>query len=83
LNYVVREAPYFEAHLIDEDVTIDFRTILSSGERAVVIATTPLTDNEQWVSMQAGSLWCFEDGNIIHFTDTVPSKVNSVTGNCG
>jgi len=82
LNYLVRQAPFAEAHLIDEDVTMDFSTVMSSGERAVVIATTPLTD-EDWIPMRAGSLWCFEDGKVIANAATIASKDNPLTGNCG
>ncbi len=85
LNYLVRQAPFARAHLKDEDISMDFAAVLSPDHRTVVIATTPLTDNEQWIRIPAGSLWCFENGEIISRADTVAGTNHPLTGNsaCG
>ncbi|KAF0191515.1 MAG: glutamine amidotransferase [Gammaproteobacteria bacterium] len=62
LYYVVRQAPFSTAHLIDQDVTVDFREVTSPDDRVAVIATKPLTDNEAWTTMTAGQLLVFENG---------------------
>lgn len=62
LAYIVRQAPFAQAHLRDQDVTVDFSEVTTPEDRVAVIATIPLTDNEAWTVMPAGSLWCFEDG---------------------
>jgi predicted glutamine amidotransferase len=62
LNYIVRQAPFAAAHLIDEDMTVDFRELTSPSDRVAVIATTPLTDNEVWTQIQPGELLVFQDG---------------------
>ena len=62
LSYVVREAPFGSAHLVDEDVSVDFRQWTTPEDRVAVIATTPLTDDEQWVRLPKGVLALFVDG---------------------
>ncbi|MNR11007.1 hypothetical protein D3C85_1272860 [compost metagenome] len=62
LHYIVRQAPFPAAHLVDEDVTVDFATVTTPDDRVAVIATIPLTDNEQWTAMQAGEMILFRDG---------------------
>ncbi|QLE55783.1 class II glutamine amidotransferase [Nostoc sp. TCL26-01] len=62
LNYIVRQAPFAAAHLIDQDMTVDFRELTTPRDRVAVIATTPLTDNEVWTPIQPGELLVFQDG---------------------
>ncbi|OCQ88919.1 class II glutamine amidotransferase [Nostoc sp. MBR 210] len=62
LSYIVRQAPFAAAHLIDQDMTVDFRELTSPRDRVAVIATTPLTDNEVWTTIQPGELLVFQDG---------------------
>ena len=62
LAFVVRKAPFAVAHLIDEDVTVDFGQLTTPTDQVAVIATEPLTDNEAWVTMQPGQLIAFVDG---------------------
>ncbi len=80
LNYLVRCAPFAEAHLKDEDITIDFSQVTSPEDRVAIIATQPLTDNEAWVAMPPGTLWLFHQGEVIDSEDTVPSPVTSLGG---
>lgn len=62
LCYIVRQAPFAAAHLIDEDVSVDFQELTTPSDRVAVIATTPLTDNEVWIPIQPGELLVFYDG---------------------
>lgn len=62
LCYIVRQAPFAAAHLIDEDITVDFRELTTPSDRVAVIATTPLTDNETWTPILPGELLAFQDG---------------------
>ena len=41
-------APFARAHLVDEDLAVDFSEVTTPNDRVAVIATMPLTDNEQW-----------------------------------
>lgn len=67
LSYVVRQAPFAAAHLIDQDVTVDFRELTRQSDRVAVIATIPLTDNEVWTPIQPGELLVFQDGLPLKF----------------
>ncbi|MEM7726407.1 MAG: class II glutamine amidotransferase [Cyanobacteria bacterium P01_A01_bin.45] len=69
LSYIVRQAPFAAAHLIDEEVTVDFNELTKPSDRVAVIATTPLTDNETWTTIHPGELLLFQDGLPFEFTD--------------
>lgn len=72
LSYIVRQAPFAEAHLNDQDVTVDFSALTTPEDRVAVIATQPLTDNELWQTMQPGTLWWFEEGQPVQTLATLP-----------
>lgn len=71
LAYIVRQAPFATAHLCDEDVTVDFNQVTTPNDRVAVIASIPLTDNEQWTTLPAGSLWLFDQGDAVKQVETV------------
>ncbi len=80
LTYVIRRAPFTTAHLKDEDVTVDFSEITTPNDRVAVIATQPLTDNENWTTMPPGSLWLFDQGEVVTHLPTRPSPAKSPAG---
>jgi glutamine amidotransferase len=65
LCYILRHAPFAQAHLIDDDVTVDFTALTTPQDKVAVIATTPLTDNESWTRMQPRSLFAFQHGEPV------------------
>ena len=65
LSYIVRQAPFGHAHLVDQDVTVDFELLTRKDDRVAVIATAPLTDNERWTTMAAGQLLMFYEGQPV------------------
>ena len=62
LHYIIRESPFNKAHLVDEDVIVDFSEVTTPNDRVTIIATEPLTDNEQWTQFKSGELILFKDG---------------------
>ena len=78
LSYIVRHAPFKTAHLKDGDVMVDFSEVTTPNDRVAVIATQPLTDDEQWITMTSGSLWLFHDGVVVNQRATLPSPVKSL-----
>jgi predicted glutamine amidotransferase len=48
LHYVQREAPFEIVTLEDEQYSINLNEIKDADEKAVIIATEPLTENEDW-----------------------------------
>jgi len=81
LSYLVRRAPFNVAHLNDEDMSVDFSEVTTPNDRVAIIATLPLTDNENWISMPPGSLWLFHDGEALAHRMTHPSPVKTLAGN--
>lgn len=81
LAYIVRKAPFAQAHLKDEDVTVDFSDVTAPDDRVAVIATVPLTDNEEWLTMPPGTLWLFEGGEVALRAGTIAGPVKPVS--CG
>lgn len=71
LSYIIRRAPFANAHLKDEDISVDFSALTTPADQVAVIATQPLTDNEQWTTMPAGSLWLFVNGEPLRNVATV------------
>jgi len=65
LCYILRHAPFAQAHLIDDDVTVDFNALTTPNDKVAVIATTPLTDNEAWTQMQPRQLAVFHHGSPV------------------
>jgi glutamine amidotransferase len=82
LSYLIRQAPFSKAHLIDADVTVDPGASANPAMRTVVVATSPLTDNEGWIQMPAGSLWCFGEGALLSRSETVPGQGAGSDGIC-
>ena len=80
LSYIARRAPFNRAHLKDEDVMVDFTEVTAPDDRAAIIATLPLTDNEPWVTMPPGSLWMFHDGEAVAHLATKPSPIKTLSG---
>lgn len=65
LCYIPRRAPFAHAHLIDDDVSVDFSALTTPDDKVAVIATTPLTDNEKWIEMRPGELLAFRHGSPV------------------
>lgn len=62
LHYIIRRAPFNTAHLVDDDVSVDFATVTTPRDQVAMIATQPLTDNERWTPLSPGELILFRDG---------------------
>ncbi len=65
LHWITRRAPFGKATLIDEEVTIDFQQETTPNDVVSVIATQPLTDNENWHRMKPGEYGIFQFGELI------------------
>ncbi len=62
LCYVVRQHPFATARLADEDLSVNFAEHTTPDDRVAVVATTPLTCDEQWTPFAPGELKVFVDG---------------------
>lgn len=70
LHYLIRQHPFSTATLKDQDWTVDFAELNRPGDRAAVIVTLPLTENETWVAFQPQELKVFVDGLPIDVPQT-------------
>ncbi len=64
LWYVTREWPFQAVQLVDEDMAVDFADCTTPDDRVTVIATQPLTHNENWTRFETGELMLFVDGAL-------------------
>lgn len=64
LSWLTRKAPFGDAVLLDRDMKVDFAQVTTCNDVVTVIATTPLTSNEQWVVMQRGEFAVFRLGEL-------------------
>jgi len=62
LCYIVRQHPFASARLADEDLAVNFAEHTASSDRVAVVATAPLTSDEQWTAFEPGELRVFVDG---------------------
>jgi glutamine amidotransferase len=65
LHWITRRAPFGPATLIDEAVEIDFQKETTPNDVVTVIATQPLTNDEQWHKMGTGEFNLFYLGERI------------------
>ncbi len=65
LWWITRKAPFGEASLKDCDVTVDFKNETSITDKVTVVATEPLTKNEQWNAIETGELITFELADVV------------------
>ena len=62
LNYIVRQYPFAQAMLSDEDLSVDFSEVTTPNDRVAIVVTEPLTTNENWQAFSCGELKVFIDG---------------------
>jgi glutamine amidotransferase len=65
LAWVPRAHPFPTVQLVDEDLALDLNTANDPADRMVLVATEPLTSNEQWSSFQRGELRVFVHGEEV------------------
>ncbi len=65
LSFVIRRAPFGSATLRDADVRVDFSTLTTQTDRVAVVATEPLTRDEEWTRGTPGTLWVFQKGELV------------------
>ncbi|HEY6773729.1 MAG TPA: class II glutamine amidotransferase [Oxalicibacterium sp.] len=65
LHYIVRQYPFSEAVLSDQDMRVDFSEVTTANDRVAVIVTEPLTTNETWTPFSIGELKVFIDGQPV------------------
>lgn len=58
LHVLTRQAPFRQARLADDDVSVDFSRLAGPNDVVTIVSTEPLTTNETWQPLQPGqALW--------------------------
>lgn len=65
LFYLIRQFPFAQATLTDNDVSVDFSELAKPDDHVAMIATQPLTTNEPWQQFREGELMVFVDGEPV------------------
>jgi len=65
LYYLIRQHPFTNAQLKDLDMEINFNELTTSNDRVAVIATQPLTTNEEWQKFHSGQCLVFKNGEVL------------------
>jgi glutamine amidotransferase len=64
LCYLTRHAPFGKATLVDEDMQVDFAAETNPDDWVTVIATRPLTKDENWINVAKGETLILRDGRV-------------------
>ena len=75
LSWITRRAPFGQATLIDTDMVVDFHEETTPNDIVTVIATRPLTNNEDWHIMNSGECVMFKLGEKQHQHQHIPVVV--------
>ncbi|MFT4926809.1 MAG: putative glutamine amidotransferase [Phenylobacterium sp.] len=62
LHYITRKAPFGEAELIDQDLSVNFQHVTTPNDIVTIIATQPLTENEEWTQIMPSTFRMFKYG---------------------
>ena len=62
LCFTERCHPFTQAHLSDEDLSVDFARETTPQDKVAIIVTAPLTRNEEWTPFVHGELRVFVNG---------------------
>jgi len=65
LCYVIRKAPFKAATLADDEIRVDFARVTTPNDRVAIVATAPLTRDEDWVVGNPGEMWVFRGGERV------------------
>lgn len=65
LVWLTRRAPFRPATLLDDDLTVDFAQHTTPTDIVSIVATSPLTKNEDWLPVPKDTLVAFQDGELI------------------
>lgn len=65
LHWITRRAPFGEANLIDKEVSVNFHEVTTENDVVTVIATRPLTENENWNKLSSNEWKLFKLGELV------------------
>lgn len=76
LSHIVRRPPFGAATLVDVEMEVNFADVVRGAGTVAVVATSPLTRGEPWVTATPGTLWTFADGELVRTFDGLPEAAH-------
>jgi predicted glutamine amidotransferase len=76
LFHIVRRPPLGQATLVDAEVKVDFAEVMRGAGSLAVVATQPLTRDETWIRATPGTLWVFQDGELVKTFEGLPEAAH-------
>ncbi|MCP5424196.1 MAG: class II glutamine amidotransferase [Gammaproteobacteria bacterium] len=77
LCWLTRRAPFGKACLMDADVTVDFQQETTPTDVVTIVATRPLTTDEDWTILKPGMLMVFTNGVPLQITPAEDTRISS------
>jgi predicted glutamine amidotransferase len=77
LAYVERRSPFSRASLKDQEMEVDFSDLTTQSDQVAIIATIPLTQDEEWTTLKPGTLCAFHDGKLLRDVETVAGPADA------
>jgi glutamine amidotransferase len=78
LSCLTRRAPFGQATLIDDDRSVNFAEETGPDDCVTVVATGPLTSDENWTMIKPGTLLALREGKIANSLYAEPSDAKTV-----
>lgn len=76
LHHIVRRPPLGRANLVDRELEVNFAEVMRGTGTLAVVATAPLTRDETWVRATPGTLWVFENGELVQTFEGLPEAAH-------
>jgi predicted glutamine amidotransferase len=65
LQRITRRAPFGEARLADDDLSVDFAAVTTPRDVVTIVTTEPLTANEIWTPLAVGEAILLRGGEVV------------------
>ena len=65
LHRLTRRAPFRQACLTDDDLSVDFSQLTQPQDVVTVLSTEPLTRDEPWTALQRGEALLLRHGELV------------------
>lgn len=72
LSWITRRSPFGEARLSDCEMAVNFEAVTTPNDIVTVIATEPLTNNENWNRYETGEMVIFIEGIPVRHLHSLP-----------
>jgi glutamine amidotransferase len=72
LHWLRRQPPFRQVRLRDGDLSVDLAVHNGPQDRMTLVATEPLTHDEDWQAFATGEVRVFSQGDCIYLSEGLP-----------